>query len=143
MCSSDLEAFHKQVPVIAYAATAVPETMDGAGVLYDEKDPALVAALINAVISDSALREAILDKQDASLSRHKTRDFDRILLGHLDTMLRSPRKPQPDIAWDFWRQFEEAERLEELRQYRPAAYRALPEAPEASAIERPGTDERR
>ena len=139
-CVPLLEAFHKEVPVIAYAATAVPETMDGAGVLYAEKDPVLVASLINAVVTDSTLREDILDGQDASLTRHKTRDFDRILLGHLERMLGEPRKPQPDIRLDFWRQFEEAERLEELRQYRPAAYRALPAAPEASVIER---DERR
>ncbi|MEX2273885.1 MAG: glycosyltransferase family 4 protein [Vicinamibacterales bacterium] len=139
-CVPLLEAFHKDVPVIAYAATAVPETMDGAGVLFDEKDPALVASLINAVVSDNDVRDAVLDGQDASLARHTTRDFDRILLGHLDRMLQAPRKPQPDIAWDFWRQFEEAERLEELRQYRPGAYRGLPPAPEASVIER---DERR
>ena len=142
-CVPLLEAFHKGVPVIAYAATAVPETMDGAGVLYAEKDPVLVASLINAVITDSGMRESIVDAQDASLTRHKTRDFDRILLGHLDRMLAAPRKPLPDVTIDFWRQFEEAERLEELRQYRPAAYRALPLAPDASVIERAGTDERR
>jgi glycosyltransferase involved in cell wall biosynthesis len=139
-CVPLLEAFHKGVPVIAYAATAVPETMDGAGVLYDEKDPALVASLINAVVSDAGLRESIVAAQDASLGRHTTRDFDRILLGHLDRMLSAPRRPMPEVAWDFWRQFDEAERLEELRQYRPSAYRALPPAPEASIIER---DERR
>lgn len=139
-CVPLLEAFHKEVPVIAYAATAVPETMDGAGVLFDEKDPVLVASLINAVVTDGALRDAILDAQDASLTRHKTRDFDSILLGHLDRMLASPRKPQPPVTLDFWRQFDEAEQLEELRQYRPAAYRALPQAPDASVIER---DERR
>ena len=33
-----VEAFYKQVPVLAYAATAVPATMDGAGVLFDDKD---------------------------------------------------------------------------------------------------------
>jgi hypothetical protein len=139
-CVPLLEAFHKEVPVIAFAATAVPETLDGAGVLFEEKDPALVASLINAVVSDTRLRETILDGQDASLARHKTRDFDRILLGHLDRMLSTPRKPPPDVTWDFWRQFDEAEQLEELRQYRPAAYRGLPPAPEASVIER---DERR
>lgn len=142
-CVPLLEAFHKEVPVIAYAATAVPETMDGAGVLFEEKDPALVASLINAVVTDSALRDAIVDAQTAALSRHKTRAFDRILLGHLDRMLAAPRKPMPDVAWDFWRQFDEAERLEELRQYRPAAYKALPVAPDASIIERAGIDEKR
>jgi len=135
-CVPLLEAFHKGVPVIAYGATAVPETMDGAGVLFDDKDPALVASLINAVVSNADLREAIIEGQDASLARHTTRDFDRILLGHLDRMLAAPRKPQADIAWDFWRQFEEAERLEELRQHRPSAFKALPVAPEASVIER-------
>jgi hypothetical protein len=114
--------------------------MDGAGVLFEEKDPVLVASLINAVATDGALRDGILDGQDASLTRHKTRDFDRILLGHLDRMLSAPRKPMPDVSLDFWRQFEEAETLEELRQYRPAAYKALPLAPETSVIER---DERR
>lgn len=135
-CVPLLEAFHKGVPVIAYAATAVPETMDGAGVLFDDKDPALVASLINAVVSEAGVAEAIVAAQDASLARHTTRDFDRILLGHLDRMLAAPRRPMPDVAWDFWRQFDEAERLEELRQYRPSAYRALPSAPETSIIER-------
>ena len=36
-CVPLVEAFYKQVPVLAYAATAVPATMDGAGVLYDDK----------------------------------------------------------------------------------------------------------
>ena len=39
-----IEAFHKRVPVLAYAATAVPATMDGGGVLYDTTDPHEVAA---------------------------------------------------------------------------------------------------
>ena len=33
-CVPLLEAFHMQVPVVAYAATAVPATMDGGGVFY-------------------------------------------------------------------------------------------------------------
>ena len=37
---ADVEAFYKRVPVLAYAATAVPATMDGGGVLYDTKDAA-------------------------------------------------------------------------------------------------------
>ena len=38
-CVPIIEAFYERVPVIAYAATAVPATMDGAGILYDDKDP--------------------------------------------------------------------------------------------------------
>ena len=42
-CVPIVEAFYKQVPVLAYAATAVPSTMDGAGVLFDGSDPLHVA----------------------------------------------------------------------------------------------------
>ena len=38
-CVPLVEAFYKRVPVLAYAATAVPATMDGGGVLYDTNDP--------------------------------------------------------------------------------------------------------
>ncbi len=38
-CVPLVEAFYKQVPVLAYAATAVPATMDGAGVLFDDEGP--------------------------------------------------------------------------------------------------------
>ena len=52
-CVPLVEAFYKQVPVLAYAATAVPATMDGAGVLFDDKDPLHVAALMDAILSDT------------------------------------------------------------------------------------------
>ena len=55
-----MEAFHKRVPVLAYAATAVPSTMDGGGVLYDTKSPAHVASLMAAILDDEDLVERIL-----------------------------------------------------------------------------------
>src|SRR4029079_17544481 len=62
-CVPLVEAFYKEVPVLAYAATAVPDTMDGAGVLYDDKDPRQVAALIDAIVSDCSLQDAIVHRQ--------------------------------------------------------------------------------
>ena len=56
-CVPLVESFHMGVPVIAYAATAVPSTMDGAGVLYTDKDPLHVAGLINAIVDDQALAD--------------------------------------------------------------------------------------
>ena len=38
-CVPLMEAFHARVPVIAYAATAVPATMDGGGILYRGSRP--------------------------------------------------------------------------------------------------------
>ncbi len=41
-----LEAMAAGLPVVAFAAAAVPETMGGAGILVRSKDPALVAATV-------------------------------------------------------------------------------------------------
>ncbi len=43
-CVPLMEAFHTRMPVIAYAATAMPSTMDGGGVLYDDEGFARIAA---------------------------------------------------------------------------------------------------
>jgi L-malate glycosyltransferase len=128
-CVPLVEAFYKRLPVLAYAAAAVPATMDGAGVLYDTRDPAEVARLMEAVLSDARLEEAILAAQDAALERLRGRDFAGTLLHHVEHVLRQPPRPAPQVAFDFWAQFDQFERLEELRQYRPALYRALPRAP--------------
>jgi hypothetical protein len=128
-CVPIVEAFYKQIPVLAYAATAVPATMDGGGVLYDTKDAFEIARLMEAVLDDERLLEAIVESQDASLERLRKRDFDGTLLRYVAQALASPPREAPEVAWDFWQQFDQFERLEELRQFRPALYRALPVAP--------------
>jgi glycosyltransferase involved in cell wall biosynthesis len=131
-CVPLVEAFYKGVPVLAFAATAVPATMDGGGVLFDTKDPFEIARLMEAVLDDPRLADAVIEAQDAALARLRARDFGGTLLGYLDGVLRRPPRPAPEVAWDFWQQFDQHERLEELRQFRPALYRALPEAPGAA-----------
>ncbi len=128
-CVPLVEAFHKRIPVLAYAAAAVPATMDGAGVLYETKDPRHVAAIMDTVLSSPALESEIVRGQDAALDRLLARDFAGLLLGVVDRVIRAPRLPRAEVRWDFWKRFAEWERLEELRLYRPSAYEALPLAP--------------
>jgi glycosyltransferase involved in cell wall biosynthesis len=128
-CVPLIEAFYKQVPVLAYAATAVPATMDGAGVLFHTKQPDEVAALMDAILSDPDLQDAIVAGQLAAVDRLQSRDFARTLLGFVDQMLASPRAGAPHVAFDFWQQFDRLEQLEEVRRYRPSAYAALPVEP--------------
>jgi L-malate glycosyltransferase len=125
-CVPLIEAFYKRIPVLAYAATAVPATMDGGGILYDTKDPHEIAQLIHAVVDDPRIEEAVLASQDAALDRLLKGDFRGTLLRYVGDVLRRPPRPAPDVAWDFWAQFEQFDRFEELRQFRPALYRALP-----------------
>ena len=128
-CVPIVEAFYKRVPVVAYAATAVPATMDGGGVLFDDPDPIEIARLMAAVLDDPRLEQQVIASQDAALTRLLARDFSGTLLRYVDTALRCPPRPAPDVTWDFWAQFDQFERFEELRQFRPALYKALPEQP--------------
>ncbi len=125
-CVPLVEAFYKQVPVLAYAATAVPQTMDGAGILYADKNPRHVAALMDAILSDRTLEEAIVQGQMAAVERLQAKDFSGTLLGFVERILASPRAAGPKVAVDFWPQFDAAQALEELRQVRPSLYKALP-----------------
>ncbi len=133
-CVPLVEAFHKRVPVLAYASTAIPATMDGGGVLYHEKDPRRVAALMHGLVTDGALADQVLEAQDAALDRLKARDFDGTLLRFVRQVLDSPPRERPPVAFDFWRQFALAEELEQLREVRPAAFRALPPEEDAGPV---------
>jgi len=128
-CVPLIEAFHKRIPVMAFAATAVPATMDGGGVLYETKDPLRVAEIMAALLDDSRIADQVLESQDAALIRLRARDFAGTLLRFVDQTAGLSPRPAPAVAWDFWQQFEQFEKLEELRQFRPALYRALPEPP--------------
>jgi len=133
-CVPIMEAFYKQVPVIARAATAVPATMDGGGVLYDTTDPRRVAALMDAVVSSPAVEDEIIARQDAALARLLALDFNGMVIRFVERVLSSPRKPMPRIDPDFWRQFKQTDELEEIRMTRPSAFRALPLHPDASQL---------
>lgn len=63
-----LEAFHNDVPVVAFDAAAVGETVGGGGVLLDEKSPATVAAAVDRVLSDDDLRSQLIASGRARLA---------------------------------------------------------------------------
>ena len=55
-----LEAMYNGVPIVAYAAAAVPETVGGAGIVLAEKKPAKVAAAAARVVNDHAVRDSLI-----------------------------------------------------------------------------------
>ena len=132
-CVPLIEAFYKRVPVLAYAATAVPATMDGGGVLFETRDPRQVALLMQGILESADVEARVLAAQDAALARLLARDVDGMVVRFVESVLSSARRPAPDVAYDFWRQFRVAEELEAIRQVRPSAFRALPLAPDDAA----------
>jgi L-malate glycosyltransferase len=69
-CVPLVEAMHFGVPIIAYAAGAVPETLGDAGALVLRKDFAEIAELAAMVCEDPTLREAL-----AARGRARAREF--------------------------------------------------------------------
>lgn len=68
-CVPLLEAMHFDIPVMALAAAAVPETMDGAGVLLKELDYAEAAEMLDILASRDVVRERVLEGQRHRLKR--------------------------------------------------------------------------
>jgi glycosyltransferase involved in cell wall biosynthesis len=66
-----VESMRFDVPVMAYASTAVPETLGGAGILIRQKRYDVIAELINQVQTDAELRAQIIKRQQA-----RVQDFD-------------------------------------------------------------------
>jgi len=55
-----IEALHFDIPVVAYATTAVPEILGDGGVLLDTKDPLVVATAVHRVLTDADLRAELI-----------------------------------------------------------------------------------
>jgi glycosyltransferase involved in cell wall biosynthesis len=69
-CVPLVEAMAADVPILAYAAGAVPDTLGGAGVLFAPKDLEVAAELLGSVVYDRNLRAGILEGQ-----RRRLQDF--------------------------------------------------------------------
>ena len=104
-CVPLVEAFYKQIPVMAYSSTAIPSTLDGGGVLYDRKDPRHVASIIHTVLSDTSLHDEIMIAQNAALARLRQKDFGSTLTSFIKQVHEGPRAAPPTVAPDFWEQF--------------------------------------
>jgi glycosyltransferase involved in cell wall biosynthesis len=78
-----LEAFYKKIPVVAFAAGAVEETMNSGGVLIRQKNFAAAAALLNELHQDRELREKVVMSQNKALKKYGRSNVYRILLSHV------------------------------------------------------------
>lgn len=80
-CVPLVEAMAMDVPVLAYGAAAVPETLGGAGVCFEPKDLEVAAEWLGALVYDEPLRRQVIAGQ-----RRRLADFS---LDNLEPQLRS------------------------------------------------------
>lgn len=70
-CIPLVEAMLFDVPIIAYASTAVPDTLGGSGILMDRKNPLETAGMIDYLMRHDDLRTQVVSTQ-----RERLRDFE-------------------------------------------------------------------
>ncbi len=87
-CLPLIEAMSFGVPVVAFAAAAVPETVGGGGIVFNRKDYREVAELVHLAATDAAVRERLV-----AAGKERLRAFDVTAVEEaLRTALR-PAKP--------------------------------------------------
>src|SRR5262245_3857190 len=69
-CVPLVEAMAADVPVLAYSAGAVPETLGGAGLLFEPKDLEVASEMLGMLVYDRPVRERVLEGQ-----RRRLEDF--------------------------------------------------------------------
>src|SRR5205807_2545059 len=79
-CVPLLEAMRSDLPVVANAAAAIPETLGDGGILLENKSPEIVAAQLERVVRDQTLRKDLIEK-----GRRRVEAFSR---GHIADRLK-------------------------------------------------------
>lgn len=75
-CVPLVEAMKFEVPIIAYASSAIASTLGGSGILLREKDALETAGMMNRLMTDEKLRSTVLANQ-----RQRLADFDNEKIG--------------------------------------------------------------
>ena len=86
-CVPLVEAMSFGIPVVAFDAGAVAETLRGGGVLLKQKHPEVVAELVEQVLEDAALKRQVLSTQERAIRALRGVDFGALLLERLGSVL--------------------------------------------------------
>ncbi len=88
-CIPLIESMLHEVPILAHASAAIPETLDGSGILLQERRFDLAAELLAQLVQNPQLRDAIVKQQTERLDRYRTRNLESELKQHLAPLLPS------------------------------------------------------
>jgi glycosyltransferase involved in cell wall biosynthesis len=83
-----IESFYLGLPVVAYAAGAVEETMNGGGILVRKKDFPEIAALLDQLHRDEVFRKKIVLSQKKALDKYSRENVSTILLDHIQRVAK-------------------------------------------------------
>lgn len=61
-CVPLVEAMALRLPIVAYAISAIPDTVDDAGLVWEEHNPYLLAESLHSIVSNKSISQALSEK---------------------------------------------------------------------------------
>lgn len=86
-CVPLLESMFFDIPIIAYNSTAIPYTLNGSGILVNEKNYDEVAEMIYLVINDKDFRHRIIERQRLQLKQYDMSKIEARLKDYIDSVI--------------------------------------------------------
>ena len=86
-CVPLAEAMYFGVPIVAYECCAVPDTLDRGGLVLRSKEPEMVAAAVNRILTDEGLRETLREGQQEMLKAYSYETVRERIMGCLKPYL--------------------------------------------------------
>jgi len=80
-CVPLVEAMAMKIPIVAYSSTAIPETVGTAGLVWEERNPYLLAESIDSIVSDKSVGRTLSNLGRRRYAQHFTNE--RIEAGFL------------------------------------------------------------
>lgn len=96
-CVPLVEAMYHDIPILAYATTAIPHTLGQAGVLVRQKDLGQIAEMAHLLSSDRQLRARVVAQQRERLADFQPRPIAAQFKAYLAELLGTPRA-EPALA---------------------------------------------
>ncbi|MBI5902955.1 MAG: glycosyltransferase family 4 protein [Deltaproteobacteria bacterium] len=88
-CVPLVEAMHFNLPVLAFASSAVPETLGNGGILFREKRYEEVAELMDLVLTDEDIRRKITEAQKIKLKDFDGKKIGELFISHIEAVRAS------------------------------------------------------
>lgn len=88
-CIPLLESMYFGIPVAAYAAAAVPETLANSGVIFTEKNHKELSELLARLVADNQLRRAVINRQQQRIDNYRSFALENTLKQYLAPLLRN------------------------------------------------------
>ena len=83
-CVPLLESMYFGIPIVAYNSTAIPYTLDGSGVLFNEKRYEEVAEMISFLIKNNKIKSKVIERQSDRLRKFENLNHLEILKGYIE-----------------------------------------------------------